>query len=58
MPSGCVSLLRERDQLQHEAALQELRKLLSSERAAVRQEQEANALAAQEKQRLQQQVDR
>lgn len=40
-----VSLLRQQDQLQQEAALQELRKLLTTKREAL--QQEANALAAQ-----------
>lgn len=48
VPSGCVSLLREQDQLQHEAALQELRDLVSAQREALTQAQEANVLAAQE----------
>lgn len=48
VPSRCVSLHREQDQLQHEAALQELRDLVSTQRAALKQAQEANVLAAQE----------
>lgn len=48
VPSGCVSLLREQDQLKHEAALQELRDLVSTQREALMQAQEANGLAAQE----------
>lgn len=47
--------LKEQDQLQHEAALRELRKELrelNTEREALKQAQEANALAAQEKERL------
>ncbi|ELK32265.1 hypothetical protein MDA_GLEAN10001017 [Myotis davidii] len=39
---------KEQDQLQQEAALQELRRLLTTKREALKQEQEAKALAAQE----------
>ncbi|XP_023619872.1 protein Daple-like [Myotis lucifugus] len=53
-----VFRLREQDQRQHEESLQELRKLLNTQRAALKQEQEANTLAAQEKERLQQELDR
>ncbi|XP_014404587.1 PREDICTED: protein Daple [Myotis brandtii] len=49
---------REQDQRQHEESLQELRKLLNTQREALKQEQEANTLAAQEKERLRQELDR
>ncbi|EPQ05638.1 Protein Daple [Myotis brandtii] len=49
---------RQQDQLQQEAALQELRKLLTTKREALQQEQEAKALAAQENERLRQEGDR
>lgn len=55
VPSGCVYLLREQDQLQYEAALQELRKELQElniEREALKQAQELNVLAVPEKERL------
>ncbi|XP_059534200.1 protein Daple-like [Myotis daubentonii] len=58
---GClagVSLLREQDQRQHEESLQELGKLLHTQREALKQEQEVNALAAQEWERLRQELDR
>ncbi|EPQ05640.1 Protein Daple [Myotis brandtii] len=48
----------QQDQLQQEAALQELRKLLTTKREALQQEQEAKALAAQENERLRQEGDR
>nr|KAF6387759.1 hypothetical protein mMyoMyo1_008197 [Myotis myotis] len=49
---------REQDQRQHEQSLQELGKLLNTQREALKQEQEANALAAQEEERLRQELDR
>ncbi|XP_059534213.1 protein Daple-like [Myotis daubentonii] len=49
---------REQDQRQHEESLQELGKLLHTQREALKQEQEANALAAQEEERLRQELDR
>lgn len=60
---GCAgscagSHLRQQDQLQQEAALQELRKLLTTKQEALKQEQEANALAAQENERLREEVHR
>lgn len=58
---GClagVSLLREQEKRQHEEFLQELGKLLNTQKAALKQEQEANALAAQEQERLRQELDR
>lgn len=58
MPSLCISLLRQQDQLQQEAPPQELRKLLTINWEILQQEQEAKVLAAQENERLRQEVDR
>ncbi|KAF6129211.1 coiled-coil domain containing 88C [Phyllostomus discolor] len=49
---------RHEDMLRHKAELEELEKVLTTEREALRQEQRSNAVAASENQRLQGELDR
>ncbi|XP_014387799.1 PREDICTED: protein Daple-like [Myotis brandtii] len=49
---------RYKDQLQHKAALEQLGTLLTTEREALQQEQKTSAMAAEENQRLQRELDR
>ncbi|XP_070284430.1 protein Daple-like [Myotis yumanensis] len=51
-------VLRYKDQLQHKAALEQLGTLLTTEQEALQQEQRTSAMAAEENQRLQGELDR
>lgn len=58
MVAGVFPFNSYKDQPQHEAALEQLRRLLDTEREALQQEQRRSAMAAEENQRLQQELDR
>ncbi|XP_070284449.1 protein Daple-like [Myotis yumanensis] len=55
---GVFPINRYKDQLQHKAALEQLGTLLTTEREALQREQRTSAMAAEENQRLQGELDR
>ncbi|XP_059516779.1 protein Daple-like [Myotis daubentonii] len=57
-PAGVFPFNRYKDQLQHKAAQEQLGTLLTTEREALQQEQRTSAMAAEENQRLQRELDR
>lgn len=57
-PAGTRLPGRHEDLLKHKAELEELEKVLTTEREALQQEQRTNAIAASENQRLQGELDR
>lgn len=58
MLAGVFPFNSHKDQLQHEAAPEQLQRLLDTEREALQQEQRTSAMAAEENQGLQLELDR